>query len=154
MDSGSHYVFVVGQQLGAEGKNIPSSEVFERLIGTRHWFLSQHTPFRNAYSAGDSALFYLAGPGHRHFAAVATMAASPSPIAQPEKELLSKLGLYGYDLRLPLKHIDCFPKRVAMAVLADRLEFIKDKRNYGLNLRQGAVRVSEKDFGFVLSQYA
>jgi len=154
MDSGSHYLFVVGEQLGAEGKDIPSSEVFERLIRTRHWFLSQHTPFRNAYSAGDRALFYLAGAGHRHFAAVATIAAGPLPIARPEKELLSQLGLYGYDLRLPLKHIRRFHKRVAMAALADRLEFIKDKRNYGLNLRQGAVRVSEKDFEFVLNQYA
>jgi hypothetical protein len=150
----AHYVFVVSTQMGDDGSDIPASHIFDRLVRLSKWFLSQYTPFRDAYQPGDRVLFYLAGARHRFFAGHATIAGTPVPTAKAEAAALAELGLFGYDRSLPLTGLALFSRRHPMRELVDRLEFIKDKRNYGLNLRQGAIRVSPKDYAYVVNAHS
>jgi len=149
-----YYVFVVGEQMGCDGCAIPSSHVFKRLAANSRWFLSTFTPFRDKYKPGDQVLFYLAGPKHRYFAGRASVAVKPLPASQSDLEMLAQLGLFGYEVALPLSGVVLFRSPRPMRDLVGNLEFIKDKKNYGLNLRQGAIRISRKDYDYIVREHA
>lgn len=143
------FVFVASTQLGRDGEDVPASVVFRELIATNNWFLGKRTPFRTAYKQGDKVLFYLAGVGHRFFAGTAAVLSAPCPISASEARALADFGLFGYDLALPLSDVDIWTTPKSIRDFVYRLDFITDKRNYGLHFRQGATRISEADYALV-----
>lgn len=148
----NHYIFVASQQLSDTGADIPASSIFARLMETRCWYLCPHTPFRHLYKPGDKFLFYLGGRKHRYFAGTANAAGTPRNISPTNAPVLSDMGLFGYDEEIPLTNIDIWQSTKPVIDLIPHLLFIKDKENYGLHFRQGAVRISREDYSTITGQ--
>lgn len=148
--SSSCYVFIASRQTDPCGKDVSASEIFRRLLMEREcWLLAPYTPFRAAYKPEDRIAFYLAGPRHRYFAGTAIVADEVRSISDDNAQLLRGLGLHGYAFELPMKTIVLWDRPKPIMELVQDLTFIKDKRNYGLHLRQGAVSIAESDYQLI-----
>jgi len=146
----SFYVLIASEQMSNDGEVIPASTVLSALVARGKWFLTSYAPYRQVYHEGDRVIFYLAGRKHRYFAGTAIIADKAKPITASEEALLAKLGLYGFEYELQLDEIVVWDVPVPILQLVERLDFIKDKKNYGLNLRQAAARISSKDYNVII----
>jgi hypothetical protein len=145
-----HYVFIAN--FVEWEPHTRSPEIITTLVGNGVWLASPNTPYRRDYKKGDRALFYAAGPGARCFLADAVIAGPLSENTPKEAALARKLGLEGIDERIPLEAQRLWQRGVPLPPLVEELAWIKDKKNYGLNLRQAAARVPSEDFDRILNR--
>lgn len=114
------------------------------------WLASTFTPFRKLYKAGDRALLYVAGAGYRHFVGEAEIAGPTTKANAEDMELAISLGLDGFTEKIPLQSATLWKKALLLRPLVQDLAFIKDKQNYGLNLRQAAARIGAADYRYIV----
>jgi len=150
MDETNYYLFIVGKQMDDEGADIASKAIFGKLIATGSWYLADYTAFRRDYKPGDRIVFYLAGRGSRYFVGTAVVAGAVVEVGKANRGILCDFGLYGYKYELPLSDIVVWDNPKPIKPMVPDLAFIKDKRYYGLHLRQGAARISESDYRLIV----
>ena len=51
---------------------------------------------------------------------------------------------------LHLENIQIFKKPISIKELVNDLEFIKNKKNYGLDMLTGVVKISQNDFNYII----
>ena len=51
---------------------------------------------------------------------------------------------------LHLENIRIFKKPIGIKELVNDLEFIKNKKNYGLDMLTGVVKISQNDFNYII----
>ena len=130
---------------------IEPEEVLETLTGRGEWFFS---PFvaANRLDKGDRILFYLSGKqGGRAFAGQAECASAPTAPSTNDQALLRNWGVGYFTRKVELQDVRQWSVRIPLKSIVNDLDFIKNKHYYGLNLRQGIVRVSDHDYQLVLS---
>lgn len=66
------------------------------------------------------------------------------------KNVLSGLGIGFLKYKVQLKDIVNFPNGIKITHLIDKLNFIVDKKNYGLHLCLPIVRIGSTDFELIL----
>jgi hypothetical protein len=137
---------MIASHLELADRVVRSEVIFDTLIQRNAWFLSAATPFRTEYRNGDRLLFYLGGTGNRCFVGTASVLSEPEPVTKDDVTVLKNLGLRWFDMRLPLGDVTVWPKPKPMMAVKGQLSSIKDKKNYGLYLRQGARRIWDEDF--------
>lgn len=63
---------------------------------------------------------------------------------------MSELGIGFLKYKVQLKDVVNFPNGIKITHLIDKLNFIVDKKNYGLHLRLPIVRINSTDFELIL----
>jgi len=127
-------------------------EIVKALADRGIWLASRFTPFKERYQEGDRVLLYAAGAGARIIMGDAVIAGGIAPASREEIAAAEKLGLKGFTQRIPLREVRLWPTPVSMKELVPRLGFVKDKKNWGLGLRQAAARIPAEDFRLILAE--
>jgi hypothetical protein len=143
-----HYVFIA---TSVEWEPFTSGrDVVETLARNNVWLASRYTPYRRVYKYGDRVLLYSAGPKARYFLGDAVVSGPVTETTEKEKQIAHRLGLEGFEERIPLEAVHLWENPLPLKPLVNRLQFIKDKKNWGLNLRNAAARIPEEDFQLIL----
>ncbi|WP_226606457.1 EVE domain-containing protein [Bacillus cereus] len=144
-----YYIFVINDiEIGS--KKIKAEGTLEFLLKERIWLYNLNTPNFRRIGNGDKVLIYLAGAGRRFFKAKFNIASEMfkhnfSSLGEKEK-ILFKMFEYASHI----EQIEIFKEPMGIMELKSELEFIKDKKNYGLFFRQSTKQISEEDYKRVL----
>lgn len=125
------------------------------LLKDRNWRYSKFAPNIKKLKKGDTVLVYLAGKGRRCFFASFKIDGDISALTDVEcadsdwKLEFDRL----YQLSSPIDNIQIYNNPIVLnEELRTKLDFIGDKKNWGLYFRQGIRILSEKDFITITSE--
>jgi len=131
---------------------MPANEIADALLGRNFWAFTSQAPLRKRLSEGDAILIYLAGPRRRYFVARGEVARESDEVRAHEREVLESLGLSFMPYRVLLRSVRRIDPPVHIGPLILQLDFVTEKRNYGLHLRLPIVRIGREDFELILSK--
>ena len=148
-------MFVVNE-LALEDAILPAEKVAKSLLKEKIWCYSKFAFNIKKLKKGDSVLLYLAGKGYRCYYASFTLNESVDIIVNSEN---GDLGLpqefyRRYQLFSPIDNIQVYDTPIVLnEELRAKLDFIIDKKYWGLFFRQGIKKLSEIDFHTITSAY-
>jgi hypothetical protein len=139
--SSNSYLVVVSDVRRKDTK-IPARALLKYLLDNRCWFFHR-TP--RSLLKGDWLIFYVAGKGNHYFAAEATVASEAKEPRPNDEAFLKEVGLSWLHRRIDLEQVQFWPHEVPAERVLPLLEFVTDKRNWGVYFRQGLKRLSAVD---------
>jgi len=141
-----NYIFFINNiKLGERVWN--AKEIMNFLLENNLWAFSFKTPNLKYFDEGDRVVIYLAGKGNRVFAADFTIASKP----YEEKPKLNEPDwLTMFPIRIDIKSIKLWGEQLPIGDVLAQLDFIHDKKNYGVYFRQSTKFIEEKDFFLIL----
>ncbi len=148
----AYYFFVTMNT--TKGRTIISGmDIANRLIKEAFWVFSDTAPVVSRLNRDDSVLIYVGGKGRHWFVGKAKIAKSISNEVSTERQsILDELGI-GYMRRLvELKECELFENPIQIVEIKEKLEFIVDKKNYGLSLRLPVRDISEKEYKLITAK--
>lgn len=101
--------------------------------------------------AGDMVVLYVGGAEAKHFIGTAILANEPYPAASEDRALLRNLGIDFLNWAVDLKETRTWKSPKPIKQLLPKLSYVKDKKNYGLFLRQGVRTISERDYKTIVA---
>lgn len=125
----NHWVFVIND----------TEEELEHRIQNNQWPIYNKTQNRKKIAIGDKVVFYMAGEKGQKFLGTASIAS----------ELVQKTELT-YELKL--SNIKVWQKPLQLRNVIDRLEFVKNKQNFGIYFQGGVRGLTENDYFLILSK--
>lgn len=140
-----YFIYIINDiEIGK--KRITAERIMDILLKNNHWVYGSFTPNLRNISQGDKILIYLAGKGRRRFVVKFEISGglekyTYNGIDEEETFLYSM-----FNLETPIESIEYFEDPVEITQIKDELEFITDKRNYGLFLRQSVKVIEEVDY--------
>ena len=114
-----------------------NSEFLEK-IKTKRWSLYKRTSNRLNIRKGDKILFYLARYPRRKFVANGVLSSNV-------KEEVDEFSVGLYKIRL-------WKIQVPIRPLISSLKFIKDKEKWGRYMQGGIIRISDRDYDFIMGE--
>ena len=114
------------------------------------WLASDFTPFKREFKKGDRVILYAAGKKARQAVGDAIIAGPIEKATSEDLNIAQKLGLDGFNQRIPLSNVRLWETPVPIGPIAGKLSFIKDIRYWGQHFRQGASRISMGDYHLIL----
>ena len=141
-----YYIFFINNiELGERVWN--AEEIMNFLFENNLWVFSSNAPNLRYLAEGDRVVVYLAGKGNRFFAADFTITCKPYEV-KPEANEPEWLAMF--PIRIDIKNINLWAEKIPIGDIIAQIDFIKDKKNYGLYFRQSTRVVEEKDFSIIL----
>lgn len=138
----AHYLVVVKDVKHSSGIT-RGPDIVKFLLGRKIWIFPEYH-IRRKLQLGDRLIIYLGG-SYRAFVAVAKIASQAVPLASVLKEEIERLGLGWFTHSVKITNVRRLHPARPISRLLSRLGFISDKKNYGLSLRKGFRRVSDRD---------
>lgn len=120
-----------------------TNEIIEYLLGQNVWAFSENAPNLRYFSEGDKAIIYLAGKDNRFF--VADFIISDKPYGAT-RNIHEPEWLVMFPIRIKIQNINKWTETLPISEIINNLDFIQDKKNYGLYFRQSTKVISEKDY--------
>ena len=126
-------------------------QVFRKRISEQRWPLYEKTKHIDNIKINDLLIFYIGGKySHcQSFAGEALVSKieglNEITIDPDSKNKIVKKYLF-------LKEIQTFKKPIKILDLIENLDFIKNKKYYGLSLLEGTAEISSKDYDTIISQ--
>ena len=148
----NHYIFTINDMPISPNKSISAIEIADRLFECNTWVYNEKTPLLKKLLPKDRILIYVCGANRRYFLAEIELLGKPEsfPAESPLAKLAKELGLGWMKMYTSIRLIRRFEPPIPISNLIGSLEFIKDKKNYGLNLRLPIVNISLSDHGALL----
>jgi predicted RNA-binding protein len=141
-----YYIFIINNiELG---ESVWMAEkIMEFLLENNKWAFSSSAPHLKHLHKDDRVVVYLAGKGNRFFAADFTIASKPyeAKLDPNEQDWLAI-----FPIRIEIKNIKLWAERLPIGDVIAQLDFINDKKNYGLYFRQSTKSIDEKDFSLIV----
>ncbi|NLJ80659.1 MAG: hypothetical protein GX335_06525 [Firmicutes bacterium] len=144
------YFMVIINNIEFENEVLTAPKIAYSLLDQGIWLFSSHTAKVKTLEAGDKIVIYAAGRGNRFFLGSFALKTKPEPSECGPAGLERLVKLFA--LRSEIKEISRWAEPKPMADLLENLSFIKDKRNYGLYLRQGLRVLSEEDYQVIVNE--
>ena len=142
-----YYIFFINNiELGE--RLWTAEEIMKSLLENGKWAFSSGAANLKHFDEGDRVVVYLAGRGNRLFAADFTIASKPF---EAKSEPNDHEWLVMFPITIEIKNIKIWSKRLPIVEVLAQLNFIKDKKNYGLYFRQSTRVIEKKDFYIILS---
>lgn len=155
----SNFIFIVNDILGEENTKISATTIAKTLLTAGIWIYRDNSPNLKWIKDNDKILIYLCGPGRRHFVASVQVIEEAKlfrdksiVLDEAVYSIATQLGLRWMSLYTKVEVEKVFKEPVEIQPLVDRLQFIKDKKNYGLHLRLPIVKISDEDFNLILHE--
>lgn len=124
-----------------------AEEIMNFLLEKNKWAFSLNAPNLKYLNEGDRAVIYLAGKGRRYFWADLTIASTPYEV-RPEPNEPDWLTMF--PIRIDIRDIKIWTERLPIGDVLAQLDFITDKKNYGLYFRQSNRIIEERDYSLIL----
>lgn len=141
-----YYIFFINNiELGE--KVWTAEEIMKFLLENNLWAFSANAPNLKYLAEGEKVVIYLAGRGNRLFAADFTIASKPHEV-KPEPSDPDWLEMF--PVRVDITDVKLWAQKIPIGDIIAQIDFIKDKKNYGLYFRQSTRVVEEKDFLVIL----
>ena len=149
-DEVEHYIFTVNN-ISSKDSLMLAEDIVKGLLQQKVWFFSSITPLHSKLKKGDKVLVYLCGKNRRYFGAKLNIDGEIANISHNPELTKTKhsLGLDWFDLYIQLDNIKYFNNKIFIKPLIQELTFIKNKKNYGLNLRLPIINIPETDFRLI-----
>lgn len=109
------------------------------LLKEGKWKIGRRTVNRNNLEAGDKIIFYMSGDNGKKFIAQAIL---------NSKFIYKNNELWGH---VKVKNINIFKNPVSIKPIIYKLNFIKNKKYWGIFFQSGIVKISEQDFKTILA---
>lgn len=137
-----YYIFFINN-ISVRESIYSAEEIKNYLLRHSFWAFSINAPNLKKLAEGDKVVVYLAGKGNRFFAADFTISSEPYRV---EKDALDPEWLPMFPFRVEIKNIKQWKEMLPISDAIDKLDFIQDKKNYGLHFRQSTKIIGEKDY--------
>ena len=140
----SYYCLVTSDTETKFAKDIINSRLKEKKYP-----LYEKTPFLNEIKKNDNVVFYLAGKGENSQSFVASAkilsieTIDNTAVIDPDNN--NKIVLK----YLNLDNINFFEKKINIKSILDNLNFIKNKKHYGVTLVGGVSKIKYEDFKII-----
>lgn len=143
-----YYIFFINNI--EHGKKVwTARDIMNFLLKNNIWAFSFGAPNLKYLAEGDRAVIYLAGKENRFFAADFTIACKPFEV-KLELEPNEPVWLAMFPNRIDIRNIKLWTEQLPICDVIAQLDFIKDKKNYGLYFRQSIRVIEEKDFSVIV----
>ncbi len=144
----ANYIFII-TNLEIGDKIIEHSQIVKKLFQEKEWiFPKKGVPNLNRFQKGDRVILYIAGLGNRHFYGTFKLNGTIRDIESYPEEFYQF-----FSKKIDIADINLLDKKLYMKDIKDELEFIKDKKNYGLHLRQSVRAINDNDYNLILKKY-
>lgn len=144
-----YYIFIINNLEFGEGF-WTATEVMDFLLKKNLWAFSFNAPNLRHFDEGDRVAVYLAGKRNRVFAADFTIATKAYEVKMESDE---PDWLAMFPMRTEIRCISQWEKHLPIRDVIDKLDFIKDKKNYGLYFRQSSKVITETDFSEIINYH-
>tara|TARA_Y100000294_G_scaffold141801_1_gene135839 strand:- start:438 stop:869 length:432 start_codon:yes stop_codon:yes gene_type:complete len=125
-------------------------DIFNKRIEEKKYPLYPRTPNLNEIKDDDEVVFYIAGAGkeRQSFVGQAIIQKVETP-----KEFLVDPDKDNYEVikYLWFKKIKIFETSKNIQSIIDKLDFVKNKNNYGAYLMGGVKKLTQRDFNLIIS---
>ncbi|MBT5171972.1 MAG: EVE domain-containing protein [Candidatus Nitrosopelagicus sp.] len=116
-----------------------STEEFENRVKTKQWPIYDRTLNRSKLTVGDSIIFYKAGSNGQKFIGNATIKTAPK-----------KKSDFVYFLEM--ENISVWEKPIIIEEVIAKLDFIKNKNNWGSYFQGGVKAISDEGFSAIVQK--
>lgn len=140
-----NFIFIVND-LGFGEILLSAENIADSLLDAQHWLYSPTTPNVRKIDIGDRVILYLAGRNRRYFCASFEIA---GPITQTLPKIAGPVGDFltqVFSLSSLITNIERWTTPVPAKPIKEDLEFITDKKNWGLHFRQSTKIISDADY--------
>ncbi len=144
-----NYLFVVMDVPTAEG-HISAMTVVDQLLEHRFWAFSETAPVKCKLQPDDHGVIYVGGRERHWFVAECVVGSTLQRATPTQQVVLGKLGLKFMRDVITFSSARRFAEPVPIGPLLAQLDFINDKRNYGLSLRLPLRAISEDDYRTII----
>ena len=124
-------------------------DIINSRLKEKKYPLYKKTPFLNEIKKNDEVVFYLAGKGENSQSFVATAkilsieTIDNTTVIDPDNN--NKIAIK----YLNLDNINFFEKKINIKSILDNLNFIKNKKHYGVTLVGGVSKIKYEDFKII-----
>lgn len=146
----NNYLLIIGDL--AIGSNVYKyEEIIDELFSKKEWiFGNKGIPKVKNFKDGDNVILYVSGIKKRFF--YATFKFSGVAEKYQYNAEIDKPFFKFFGKKINIKDINLCSEKIYFKDLKDNLDFITDKKNYGLHLRQSVKQLSEKDYDFIMKK--
>lgn len=145
-----NYIFVVND-IPLENETLKAETIVDILLKQKIWLLNRNTPNLRWMKSGDKVILYLAGKGRRYFYCTFELGESIVQHNKSSKEAAESYLYEFFELEIPIKNIEYFNPKVYISEIKETLDFIVDKKNYGLYFRQSTKIIDGNDFEKIIN---
>ena len=124
-------------------------DIINSRLKEKKYPLYKKTPFLNEIKKNDDVVFYLAGKGENSQSFVATAkilsieTIDNTAVIDPDNNNKIEIKY------LNLDNINFFEKKINIKSILDNLNFIKNKKHYGVTLVGGVSKIKYEDFKII-----
>ncbi len=142
-----YYIFVVNDLKNDLKIMMSCEEIVEKLLDKKYWLFNDKYPISSRVKKlkrYDKVLLYMAGNHRKFFVASFTLDGESRNI-----EEVIGLDNKFYDFfrfAIPIKDVRTFVPPVSINTIINDLDFINNKKYWGLFFRQSMKAISEKDY--------
>jgi len=115
--------------------------MFRKRIEQKKWPIFKDTNFRTCLEIHDDVIFYQAGKNTQKFLGTSSLKTKVKPI-------LEQMDFY-----IELNEINIWKKQPSIRGLIPKLNFIKNKTHWGLNLQGGILKIDRIDYNKILREF-
>lgn len=142
------YLFIINNiDLGKE--SLSTNEITEYLLEKELWAFTPTAPRIKSLKPLDEVIIYLAGKGNRCFVGQFTILTEPNMVERIDDEP-DWLEMFPY--RVKVGDTSIWAEPLSIKKVVNDLDFITDKKNYGLFFRQSVKMLTEKDYNTIISR--
>lgn len=123
----SNWIFVMTGKL----------EDFKKRIESKKWPIFRLTHHRKAIKKGDKILFYLGGKPNKKILGSAVLS--------------SRIKTESDEFSIGLDDVEIWKKSVMMKQVLEEIDFIKNKKNWGIYFQGGITALTEKNFKKIIN---
>jgi len=131
----NHWIFVITEY---SNYNSGLKETLEELNREHKWKIGLRTQNKQQLKKNDKSIFYVSGNDRMYFAASAVLNSNFINERDP---------IYGY---VRLRNLCFFDKPVFTKPILGNLDFIKNKKHWGLHFQRGIVKISKRDYDKII----
>lgn len=139
------YLMIVVNEITIKQTTYEAYDIVKLLLDNKVWAFSSRGPLVKRISPGDRVVVYLAGKDNRCFVADFSIA---SEISHANEEAIRSMGDLSrmFPLTCRVSDATIWANKKPIKDILVQLDFIQDKKNYGLYFRQGAKWLNKEDY--------
>ena len=142
------YYLAIINNLQTKGELLDAVTIAKLLFSHSKWLFSPNTPMVRRLQKGDQLVVYAAGRNNRCFLGYFTLASEARILEHVPDALEPLVNLYF--LSCQIENATLWTKPKPIIEFLPNLSFVKDKKNYGLYLRQGLREIAKSDYEVII----
>lgn len=148
-DQSNCWIFIVVDHL-IGSRTVSAMDVLKDRLERKIWIVNSKNPNVKHLREGDEVIFYLGrSRRERGFIGIGVLASKPRSLMKLDGvEYASPSSKF--DQVVELRDVKLWEKVKPVVKIVPRLGFIKNKRNWGIYLQGGIVRIFKRDFELIV----